>query len=241
MEKMIFYLLAIMAGYLIGSVSFARIIFSVRTPGEEPVRIRTPTTDGQAELISHSVGATNVMLAFGPRWGMLATLIDAAKAFLPALVLLLVFPDESYHLACAVSVLAGHLWPVWYKFSGGGGNSCILGMLLAISPVGLLLTHAGGMIIGKFLPVFAFLGGVALTIPWFAWRNGLLSPETAFAVLITLMYVAGQLPEAKKISQLKKEGHQLEMTHVMNQMKYSAATGQPGQQLAGKKPDIKEK
>ena len=176
------------------------------------------------------------MLAFGPRWGMLATMIDAAKAFIPTLVLLLVFPDQSYHLFCAVFVLVGHLWPVWYKFSGGGGNSCILGMLLAISPIGLLLTHAGGMLIGKVYPVLSFLAGVALTIPWFVWRNGLFSPEAAFAAAITVLYIAGQLPEAKRIRQLKREGHHLDMRHVMNQMKHSAATGQPGEQLTKPKP-----
>lgn len=231
MDQTINYLLIIVAGYLIGSVSFARIIFARLRPGEKPVRIKTPTTDGKAELVSHAIGATNVMLAFGPRWGMLATMLDVAKAFVPTLVLSLVFPDQSYHLFCAVSVLVGHLWPVWYRFSGGGGNSCILGMLLAISPIGLLLTHGAGMIIGKLYPVLSFLAGVALTIPWFAWRYGLFSPEAAFAVVITFLYIGGQLPEAKRISQLKREGHHLDMKHVMNQMKHSAATGQPGEQL----------
>lgn len=231
MEKVWIALLVLFLGYLVGSISVARLIFARLKPGEAPDLIRSPTKDGQAELVSHAVGATNVMIAFGPRWGLLTTLLDVAKAFIPVLVLRLVFPDAIYHLVCAVAVLIGHLWPVWYAFSGGGGNACIIGMLLAISPVGMVVTHLGGMLIGKVFPMFAFLGGVMLTIPWFAWRNGLFSPETAFAVVVTLLYVAGQLPEAAALRRLKKAGHELDVKHVMRLMKKSAATGQSGSQI----------
>lgn len=222
------YLIVILVGYLIGSVSVARIIFARLKPGEKPDLIRTPSIDGQAELVAHSIGATNVMIAFGPRWGLLTTALDIAKAFIPTLILHLAYPLASYHLACAVAVLVGHLWPVWHRFVGGGGNSCVIGMLLAISPLGFLATHTASMLIGRLFPMLSFLAGVALMIPWFAWRNGPLSPETAFAVVVTLLYVAGQLPEAIKIHQLKKAGHRLDLKHTMSMMKRSAKTGQPG-------------
>jgi acyl phosphate:glycerol-3-phosphate acyltransferase len=224
-------LIAAITGYLIGSFSFARFVFARRKPGSEPDRIRTPTTDGQAELVSHAVGSTNVMIAFGPRWGMLTTAVDLLKAFAPTLLFHFLFPEGYYDLLCAVGILTGHLWPVWYSFRGGGGNACILGMLLAISPVGLIVTHATGMLIGRFFPMVAFLGGVVLTIPWFAWRNGILSPETVFALTITLLYIAGQLPEAFQIRRLKREGHVLDIGHVMRLMKKSAATGESGAKI----------
>lgn len=229
------YVLVAIAGYLIGSVQPARIVFARLRPGTEPDLIRTPTKDGQAELVSRAVGATNVMIAFGPRWGMFTMALDAAKAFVPTLALLLLYPDESYHLVCAVAVLVGHLWPVWYGFSGGGGNSSIMGMLLAISPVGLVVTHLGGMLIGKVVPMFAFLGGVALTIPWFAWRDGPGSPEVLFAVAITILYLLPQLPQVSEIRRLKREGHELDIEHVMHLMKGSAATGKTGAELAAEK------
>mgnify|MGYP001079039807 CR=1 FL=1 len=218
-------------GYLIGSVQPARIIFARLRPGTEPDRLRTPTTDGQAELVARAIGATNVMVAFGPRWGMLTMALDAAKAFVPTLALLLLYPGESYHLVCAVAVLVGHLWSVWYGFGGGGGNSSIMGMLLAISPVGLVVTHVGGMLIGRVAPMFAFLGGVALTIPWFAWRDGPLSPEVAFAVAITVLYLLPQLTQVSDIRSLKREGHELDVEHVMRLMRGSAATGKTGAEL----------
>lgn len=226
------YVLAATGGYLIGSVSFARLVFARRKPGESPDLIRTPTTDGRAELVSHAIGATNVMIAFGPRWGMLVTLLDMLKATIPTLVMWLAIPNGNYHLVVAVAVLIGHLWPVWHKFVGGGGNSSIIGMLLAISPLGLLITHAGGMLIGRIAPMFAFAGGIALTIPWFAFRDGLLSPEMIFAITITILYLTAELPEIKQLLALKRQGHKIDYGHVMSMMKRSASTGKAGKETA---------
>src|SRR6056297_1638476 len=196
------YIVIAAGGYLIGSISFARLVFTKFKPGEKPDSIRTPTKDGQGEIISHAVGATNVMIAFGPRWGIIVSCLDALKALLPTLALRLVFPEDYYHLVVAVTVLIGHLWPVWYGFSGGGGNSSIIGMLLAISPLGLIITHAGGMLIGRFAPIFAFIGGIVLTIPWFILREGIYSPEVAFAVVISILYLMAEIPEMKQMRDL---------------------------------------
>jgi acyl phosphate:glycerol-3-phosphate acyltransferase len=234
------YLLTAIGGYLIGSVSFARLVFAKLKPGEKPELIRIPTTDGQAELVSHAVGAANVMLAFGSRWGMLVTALDMLKATIPTLAMRIIFPDDNYYLVVAVAVLVGHLWPVWYKFSGGGGNSSIIGMMLAISPLGLLITHAGGMLIGRFAPMLAFVGGVALTIPWFAFRDGLFSPEVAFAVVITILYLLADLAEIREVNALKRKGHKMEYGHVMSMMKKSAATGEPGKETTDSPIQSKE-
>ena len=221
------YLITAAGGYLIGSISFARLVFAKLKPGQTPDLIRTPTTDGQAELVSHAIGATNVMIAFGPRWGMAVSFLDALKGFLPTLALLLIFPEASYHLVVAVAVLIGHLWPIWHRFSGGGGNSSIMGMLLAISPLGLIITHAGGMLIGHFAPMLAFIGGIFLTIPWFAFREGVGSPEVAFAFAISILYLLAELPEMLQLRELKRMGHELDHRHVMSMMKKSAKTGDP--------------
>jgi len=235
MSPLWIYTIIAAVGYLIGSISFARLVFAKLKPGETPDFIRTPTTDRQAELISHAVGATNVMIAFGPRWGMLVSILDALKGFLPTLVLLVAFPEDSYHLAVAVAVLTGHLWPVWHRFSGGGGNSSIMGMLLAISPLGLLITHAGGMLIGRFAPIFAFIGGIVLTIPWFAFRDGVYSPEVAFAIAISILYVLAEIPEMVQLRDLKRNGHVLDYRHVVSMMKKSAASGEPGKSFGDRK------
>ena len=216
---------AVVGGYLIGSISFARIIFARLSPGTEPLLIETPTTDGKTSLVARSVGATNVMVAFGPKWGMATMALDAAKAFFPTLAFGLAFPDQPYDLICATAVLVGHLFPVWYRFSGGGGNSSVLGMLLAISPLGAVITHAGGYLIGRIAPPIAYMAGVALTIPWFAWRNGIGSPEMVFGIAITFVYCLGQLPELVKGIRIMRQGHKLDVERTMRLMKEAASGG----------------
>jgi acyl phosphate:glycerol-3-phosphate acyltransferase len=221
---------AAVIGYLFGSVSFARLVFARLRPGTEPELQRIPTTDGEAAIVSPHIGATNVMMVFGARWGMLTMALDIAKAFIPTLVFGLLFPGSHYNLICAVGVLVGHLWPVWYGFAGGGGNSSILGMLLAISPVGAVVTHLGGMAIGRFAPALAYMSGVALTIPWFAWRDGPTSPEVLFAVAITVIYFLGQLPDIVQYRRLRREGHTIDVEHTMRLMKGAARRGGPAEE-----------
>ncbi|NLI18410.1 MAG: glycerol-3-phosphate acyltransferase [Actinomycetales bacterium] len=219
---------AVVVGYLVGSIQPARLIWAHLRPGTAPEPLRTPTRDGQAEIVSHTVGASNVMAAFGARWGMTTMALDILKAFIPVLAFRLAFPDQPAFLLCGVAVLVGHNWPVWYRFAGGAGNSSIMGMLLAIDPLALVVTHAVGMAIGMAFPIVAFLAGVALTIPWFAWRAGVGSPEMWFAVVITTLYVLPQLPAAVQLHRLRKAGHVLDVGHVMGMMRHSARTGRPG-------------
>jgi acyl phosphate:glycerol-3-phosphate acyltransferase len=220
-------------GYLIGSISMARIIFAWRQPDRPPPQLRTPTTDGQAELIAHAVGATNVMLAFGARWGLFTTVMDVLKGYIPVLILRIIYPQDSFALVCGIGILIGHLWPVWYRFIGGGGNSSIMGMILAISPLGLVITHGLGMMIGRRFPMFSFLGGIVLAIPWMMGVFGPLSPEAVFALVIALIYVAGQLPEAIQIRNIRRNGHQLDYDHIMRQMRSATKnmTASPPQHL----------
>jgi acyl phosphate:glycerol-3-phosphate acyltransferase len=206
-------------GYLIGSVSFARLVFALKRPKKAIPVLTTPTTDGQAALVAHAVGATNVMLAFGSRWGLLTTLMDVLKGFVPVLVLRMLMPETPAALVCGVGILVGHLWPIWYRFVGGGGNSSIMGMHFAISPIGMLITQSLGMMLGRRYPMVAFLGGIVLAIPWMMVQFGPFSLEAVFALILAIIYVVGQLPEAMQIRQLRRDGHQLDFGHIMRQMK----------------------
>lgn len=209
-------------GYLVGSISFARTVFALRRPGEEPVRIKSVSKDGEAIITAHAVGATSVMMAMGRKWGVLTMALDFLKAFIPMIILRMRYPEESYHLVMGLFVLIGHLWPVYYRFQGGGGNSSIMGMMLAASPWGFLFTQVGGMAVGMISPALTFIAVVALSIPWFMVTEGILSDETLFAAFMTFFYLLAQFPETRAYLRYKKEGHTFDSKHVVNMMKHAS-------------------
>ncbi|HCW74125.1 MAG TPA: hypothetical protein DHM90_10370 [Clostridiaceae bacterium] len=209
-------------GYLIGSVSFARTIFALKRPGEEPARITSVSTDGEAVITTHAVGATSVMMVMGKKWGVLTMVLDLLKAFLPMVALRIIYPEESYHLITGLFVLIGHLWPIFYRFRGGGGNSTVMGMMLAASPPGFLVTQLGGMVFGMISPSLTFIAVVALSIPWFMVTEGVLADETLFAVLMTFFYLLAQYPETRAYLRYKNEGYTFDSKHVVNMMKHAS-------------------
>ena len=132
--------LAIVAAYLLGSVSFAVLVSKV-------MGLPDPHTYG-----SKNPGATNV-LRTGSKVAALLTLIgDSCKGAVA--VLLAAFFVTTVPLELALVGLAaflGHLYPVFHRFQGGKGVATAAGVLLALDwrvGVGTLLTWG---IIAAFL------------------------------------------------------------------------------------------
>jgi glycerol-3-phosphate acyltransferase PlsY len=137
-------LLAYLIGSLIGSLVIGRL---------KGVDIR--------EQGSGNAGGTNALRTQGWAFALGVIVIDVGKAFLavgvlPGLDLPLVGVDpaldrEWLAVACAVAVVVGHVYPVWYEFRGGKGAATLLGAVAVLAPAALV-------------PVFVvWLGCVALT------------------------------------------------------------------------------
>ena len=128
----LYSVLAIVAAYLIGSLSFAVIVS--RTMG-----LADPRTFG-----SKNPGATNVLRSGSKKAAIVTLLLDAAKGWLP--VVLIQWWGAPYGLGEGTMALAGlaaflgHLYPVFFKFVGGKGVATALGVLLGFSPILGLLT-----------------------------------------------------------------------------------------------------
>jgi len=118
-------LIATIAAYLIGSISFAVVMSRV-------FGLSDPRTYG-----SGNPGATNVLRS-GSKKAAIATLIgDAAKGWL-AVWLAVRFGadfgiDDDGVALVAIAVFLGHLWPVFFRFVGGKGVATALGVLLGIN------------------------------------------------------------------------------------------------------------
>ena len=124
-------LAAVVAAYLIGSLSFAVIVSKF-------YGLDDPRSYG-----SGNPGATNVLRSGRKKAAALTLLGDALKGLVA--VLLARWLQSYFGLAdevvaaVAVTVLVGHMWPLFFGFKGGKGVATALGVLLALSwPVALI-------------------------------------------------------------------------------------------------------
>src|SRR5256886_13173587 len=122
-----YYLVALAAGYLLGSIPFG-IIFT-RLAGTADIRA----------IGSGNIGATNV-LRTGRKGLAAATLIaDALKGTLAVLIVYYYYGSEYRYFAhelalpAAAGAFLGHLFPVWLGFKGGKGVATYVGLLLALA------------------------------------------------------------------------------------------------------------
>lgn len=201
-------LAAAIVGYLIGAISFTRIIGRWAAPGED---LETTTLDlgtSGRTFEMKSVSATSLTLRKGPRAGCLASLLDILKGLLPTLFFWYFFPVEYYFLIASASVVAGHNFPVYYRFKGGRGMSPMYGGLLVIDWVSIPITAIGGSIFGLFLLRDMFLSftvGVFFLIPWFWYRFN--DPAyLLYAVVVNILFWVAIWPELRIHLKNRREG-----------------------------------
>lgn len=194
--------LAAVAGYLIGTISFARILGRLAAPGTDLSETEYEVAGTGETWTYRGVSATSLLRRAGGRWFVAAVVLDAAKAFVPTLAFRLA-ENEAAAAVVAVAVMAGHVWPVWWRFVGGRGQACLLGALLAIDPLGLVVAAFAGLVVGLVGLTSVYLArnmGPLFLIPWFAAVDGL-GPWLWFAVGANAVYwlaVRGDLAEERR-------------------------------------------
>ena len=117
---------AVLAAYLIGSLSFAVIVSRL-------MGLNDPRSYG-----SKNPGATNVLRSGSKKAAILTLLFDALKGWLPVFwVIQYGAPlgvGESTAALAGVAAFMGHLYPVFFKFQGGKGVATSLGVLMGVNP-----------------------------------------------------------------------------------------------------------
>jgi len=181
--------LAALAGYLVGSVSFARLIGRVVAPAR-PLGSDTLSFGADGTVVEvQGVSATSVSVRAGRRWGFLVALLDIGKAAAVTLAARLLDPTGDAYLVAAAFAVVGHVWPVWHGFRGGFGVSPIIGGLLVVDPLAIPVTIAAGLLLGVLLAdrLVAYDGWTLLLVPWFLLVRG--EPAAAlYAAVITAIY-----------------------------------------------------
>ncbi|WP_217574817.1 glycerol-3-phosphate 1-O-acyltransferase PlsY [Mesorhizobium sp. GbtcB19] len=119
------YGLALIFGYLLGSIPFGLLI--TRAAGLGDVR----------KIGSGNIGATNVLRTGNKGLAAATLLLDALKGTAAALIAGHFSPD--FGLLAGFAAFLGHLFPVWLGFKGGKGVATYLGVLLGLAWQGALV------------------------------------------------------------------------------------------------------
>lgn len=121
-----FYIFAVIISYLLGSVPMGLLL--TRMAGKGDLR----------QVGSGNIGATNVMRVGGLRMAGLTWILDMAKAIVAVFIGKYVAGD-AFGAWCGFVAIVGHCYPIWLKFKGGKGISCLFGVLLAVSPLSFIV------------------------------------------------------------------------------------------------------
>jgi acyl phosphate:glycerol-3-phosphate acyltransferase len=187
LNSVLYPLLATVAAYLVGSLSFAVIVSRI-------MGLNDPRTFG-----SKNPGATNVLRSGSKLAAVLTLLLDAVKGWLP--VMAVKWWGQPYGLEegtmalVGLAAFLGHLFPVFFRFVGGKGVATALGVLMATSGwLGLatVLTwliiayffrysSLASLVAAVFAPVYYIFGDGAA---WLMNKNLLLSTVLMSALLI---------------------------------------------------------
>lgn len=119
----LYFILAAVGGYLLGSVPFGLVITKAAGLGD----IRA--------IGSGNIGATNVLRTGRKDLALATLLLDAGKAGI-ALLIARWLTDGMHEqtlieLTAGTAAFVGHCFPVWLKFKGGKGVATFFGLLFA--------------------------------------------------------------------------------------------------------------
>jgi glycerol-3-phosphate acyltransferase PlsY len=128
------YLLAIICGYLAGSIPFGLVLSKAVGLGD----IR--------EIGSGNIGATNVLRTGRKDVALATLLLDSLKAGLVAFAFTYYFGREVGLVAGAAAFL-GHCYPIWLKFKGGKGIATYAGLLIFTTLPGLVVAAVTWLVV----------------------------------------------------------------------------------------------
>ena len=152
--------LAVLAAYLIGSLSFAVIVSRL-------MGLNDPRSYG-----SKNPGATNVLRSGNKAAAALTLLLDGLKGWLPMALVMWFGKDygmcEGTLAAVGLAAFIGHLYPVFFGFQGGKGVATAAGVLFGVHWVLGLATLATWGIVA-FFSRYSSLAAMACAIfaPWY--------------------------------------------------------------------------
>ena len=185
---------AVVGGYLLGSIPFGVIVMKAAGAGD-------PRAIG-----SGNIGATNVLRSGRRDLAALTLVGDGGKGALAVLIAWLATRGQSDMAQAVLTSLAGgaaffgHLFPVWLGFKGGKGVATFFGTLLAAAwPVGLLAGATWILMAAVFRISSLAALTAALLAPVFVFLVHRPSPIAALAAVMAVLIYIRHLPNIRRL------------------------------------------
>ena len=178
MRNILFYILTVLGGYLLGCSSMAYYVSRWKK-----VNL---STNGSGNL-----GASNTTILLGWRMGILVALHDIFKGAAAVLLAKWLLPDLTCApVAAGCACVMGHLYPFYLKGKGGKGFASYMGMLLALDwRLGLALI--GVSLLVTFLSDYIVVGTLTTVVVgpvWIGFTQSWVSAVIMLAVTAVIFY-----------------------------------------------------
>lgn len=199
---------SVFIGYLLGCISFTRVLAKLMGLSSEIEKTEIDIRGSEEKFSFHSVSATSMAVNKGPVFGLMVSLLDMLKAYLPVYYFLSNYPNDYYYLVSSLFCIVGHNFPVFYKFKGGRGMSPLFGSLLVLDWRSILVTMSAGLIFGLVVlqdMFFAFTSGPLFLIPFF-YITKRSFVWVLYSLLINIVFWVAIIPEIRTYFHLRKKG-----------------------------------
>ncbi len=188
--------IAVLIAYLLGSIPSAYIITRFKT-GKD---IR--------KLGGGNVGALNVYNEVGKGAAVMVGILDMGKGALAVGIahwilgfsaVQQVSVPQIFMLAAGLAVVAGHVWSVFLKFTGGNGLATTLGVVSVIMTRELLIAVAIAFLLFVITRnvILSLNTSLLVSVPVSAWLLGKPLPYIIFPPVLAVILILHFLPTAK--------------------------------------------
>jgi acyl phosphate:glycerol-3-phosphate acyltransferase len=147
-------IVAVVFGYLLGSIPFALLLTRPRGIELRNVGSRNP-------------GAANVLRAAGVGPAVVVMLLDAAKGMVAVMVARSISDDIAVVTSVGIAAIVGHIYPVWCRFRGGKGVAASAGVFAVLAPLATViavLVFVGTIAATRFISAGSIAGALALPV-----------------------------------------------------------------------------
>ena len=178
----VYFLAAVLAAYLIGSLSFAVLVSRL-------FGLADPRSYG-----SKNPGATNVLRSGSKKAAALTLLLDGLKGWLP--MAWVHWQGAAFGLgdgalaAVGMAAFLGHLYPVFFRFKGGKGVATAAGVLLGVHGLlglGVLAVWLLVAYLTRYSSLAALLSALAAPVIYLLGDRGAWYADPAVTAMLVAM------------------------------------------------------